>query len=70
MSPLATEMSKLVDLSKLAATEQEAAAFRKQAFELFLQANPHKRTVAIPKGQLVQLYEDELELWNKTNPVK
>ena len=65
MSPLATEMSKLVDLSKTASTEQEAAAYRKQAFELFLEANPAKRLM-IPKAVVVTLYEDEVDLWNKS----
>lgn len=68
MSKLADEMSKLVDLSRSANTDQEGTAFRKQALELFYQANPIKRP--IPKAQIVQLYEEELELWDKTYPIK
>lgn len=64
MSPLATEMSKLVDLSRAAVTAEEASAFRRQALELFYQANPAKRP--LPKAVAITLYEDEVELWNKT----
>lgn len=65
MSELATEMSKLVDLSRSSTTEQEATAYRRQAFELFLDANPTKRLL-IPNATPVILYEDEVDLWNKS----
>lgn len=64
MSQLSDEMAKLIAMSKEATTEDEARKLRKDVIELYLTANPAKRR--IPTAIAVTLYEDEVELWNKT----
>lgn len=63
MAPI-LQIKEVRELAQTGVIQQET--YNKMARELVHQSFPYLRPAIMPKPTTVELYEDELDLWNKT----